>query len=124
METRESSLTEPDSSTNPAVAGQDHHKVRKKTVTDRVFDLRNEMVKVGDTIAYAATDGRSSGLRVGKVIEIVSEHQKFDSWDKEKEYPRTVPLKIRVLVDQSSGYWAPEKPVLIEAGFRRFVKLG
>ena len=85
-------------------------------MTDRVMDLTGKMVKVGDTIAYAATDGRSAGLRVGKVTEIVDAHQKV-----EKHWTRDVPLKIRVLVDQSSGYWAPEKPVLIEAGFRRFV---
>ena len=89
-------------------------------MSDFVLDLEDRVVRVGDRIAYAATDGRSAGLRTGKVTEIVPEHEKPESYG----YTRKVPTKIRVKVDKSSGYWAPEKPVLIEAGFKRFVRLG
>lgn len=93
-------------------------------MSETILDLSGNVVEVGDRIAYAATDGRSAGLRVGRVSEIVLAHEKFDSWDTHEEYPRKVPTKLRVLVEKSSGYWAPEKPVLIEARFQRFVKLG
>lgn len=86
-----------------------------------VEDLRGVFVKVGDTIAYAATDGRSGGMRVGTVLEIIPEHKKPESWG--KEYFRTVPTKIKVAVGASSGYWAPEKPTLIQASFKRFVRI-
>lgn len=87
-----------------------------------VLDLRGEAVQVGDTIAYAATDGRSGGIRVGKVLQIIPEHKKWDSWDKEREYGgRTVPTKLQVDVEFSSGYWKPGKPTLIDSTLRRFV---
>lgn len=89
-----------------------------------VPDLRGDYVKVGDTIAYGAVDGRSGMIRIGKVIEIVWHHKSFERWDKEKEYPNRVPTKLRVDVEYSSGYTKPAKPVLIEAGFKRFVKVG
>lgn len=85
-------------------------------MTVEVPDLRGDLVKVGDTIAYAATDGRSGGLRVGEVIAIVP--------SREGEYGNTIPTKLKVSVDHSSGYWAPEKPTLITASFKRFVKVG
>lgn len=88
-------------------------------MSDFVLDLDDKEVRVGDRIAYAATDGRSAGLRTGEVTEIVWAHEKEESYG----YKRKVPTKVRVLVEKSSGYWAPEKPVLIEAGFKRFVKL-
>jgi hypothetical protein len=59
-------------------------------------------------------------MRVGKVIEIVWAHEK---WDYNWGYKTDVPTKLRVEVEISSGFWAPAKPVLIEAGFKRFVKL-
>lgn len=85
-----------------------------------VPDLRGDYVKVGDTIAYGAVDGRSGMIRVGKVIEIVEEHAKAESYG----YTRKVPTKLRVQVEFSSGYGLPGKPTLIEAGFKRFVKVG
>ena len=89
-----------------------------------VEDLRGTFVKVGDTIAYAATDGRSGGIRVGKILKIIESHQKWESWDKEHQYsPRTVPTKLQVEVAFSSGYWAPEKPTTIDASLKRFVKV-
>ena len=95
-------------------------------MADFVLDLEDRVVHVGDRIAYAATDGRSSGLRTGKVTDIIPAHTKYDSKADEREgrWGREVPTKIKVQVDKSSGYWAPEKPVLIEAGFKRFVRLG
>jgi hypothetical protein len=89
-----------------------------------VPDLRGDYVKAGDTIAYGAVDGRSGMIRIGNVIEIVWEHQTFQRWDNEKKYPDTAPTKLRVQVEYSSGYSLPGKPTLIEAGFKRFVKLG
>lgn len=81
-----------------------------------VPDLRGVFVKAGDTIAYAATDGRSGGLRVGTVLEIVPAHPSPNGYSE-------VPTKLRVSVDHSSGYWAPEKPTLIQASFKRFVRI-
>ena len=89
-----------------------------------VEDLRGFMVKAGDTFAYAATDGRSAGMRIGKVIEIVGAHEKSHKYKGEYLYTTKAPTKLRVEVERSSGYWAPAKPVLIEAGFKRFVKVG
>lgn len=85
----------------------------------RALDLDGKLVTVGDRIAYAATDGRSSGLRIGTVLKVTPAHAKDD-----RGYPRSVPTKLTVEVAASSGYWAPEKPVSINAEFRRFVKLG
>lgn len=90
---------------------------------DLVLDLDGKLVQVGDRIAYAVTQGRSGQLRIGRVIEIVWEHDGFERWDKEKEYPSTVPTKLRVLVETSAYGSGPEKPTLIQASFRRFVKL-
>lgn len=89
-----------------------------------VLDLNDEQVEVGDTIAYAVVQGRSANLRIGKIIEIVWAHDKFDKWDKEKKYPTKVPTKLRVQVEKSAfgSLWS-DKPTLIEAGFKRFVKM-
>lgn len=86
---------------------------------DFVRDLLGTQVVVGDEIVYGATDGRSGGIRVGKVTEIVAAHEKSESYG----YTRKVPCKLRVEVTASSGYWAPGKPVLIEVGLKRFVGL-
>lgn len=87
-----------------------------------VEDLTGQPVGVGDTIAYAATDGRSGGIRVGKVLKIIESHKKWASWDKEKEYGgHTVPTKLQVDVEFSSGYWKPGKPTLIDSSLKRFV---
>lgn len=89
-----------------------------------VPDLRGTPVGVGDTIVYGATDGRSAGLRIGKVTEIVWKREVYHDWDNEQQFSkRQIPTKLRVEVEVSSGYGTPEKPVLIEAGFKRFVKL-
>ena len=85
-----------------------------------VPDLRGDYVKVGDTIAYAATDGRSGGIRVGKIISIKEAHEKAESHG----YTRKVPTKLRVDVAFSSGYWTPGKPTIIDASLKRFVKVG
>ena len=87
-----------------------------------VEDLRGVFVKEGDTIAYAATDGRSGGLRVGLVLEVIPAHTKHKKWGSDT-YPVEVPAKIKVAVQASSGYWAPEKPTLIQASFKRFVRI-
>lgn len=94
-------------------------------MTTEVPDLRGDLVKVGDTIAYAATDGRSGGMRVGKVVEIVPPRNTFDRWDKEKEYPNKQPTKIKVSVDYTSGLYSgvEGKTTTIQAGFKRFVKV-
>jgi hypothetical protein len=107
----DSASIEADSSTNKAVAEQ--------PITE-VEDLRGEFVRVGDTIAYAVTAGRSGAMRVGEVIEILSEHHVSESYG----WTRSVPTKLRVEVNASSSYGKPAKPVLIEAGLKRFVKVG
>jgi hypothetical protein len=87
-------------------------------VIEEVEDLRGVFVKVGDTIAYAATDGRSGGMRVGTVLEIVPEHPSPNGYS-------NVPTKLRVSVEHSSGYWYKDaKPTLIQADFKRFVRIG
>jgi hypothetical protein len=88
-----------------------------------VPDLDDKPVRAGDRIAYAVTQGRSGQLRIGTVLELVEAHESFERWDKEKKYPNKVPTKLRVLVDTSAFGSGPSKPVLIEAGFKRFVKL-
>lgn len=89
-----------------------------------VGDIRGDLVGVGDTIAYAATDGRSSGMRVGKVLDVIEAHTVKEYYDHESFYERKVPTKLKVAVEFSSGYSVPGKPVLIEPGFKRFVKVG
>lgn len=84
-----------------------------------VPDIRGDLVGVGDTIAYAATDGRSSAMRVGKITEVVDAHTK-----KEFGFEYAVPVKLRVQVEYSTGYGTPKKPVIIDPSFKRFVKVG
>jgi hypothetical protein len=93
-----------------------------KENVDYVEDLQGSQVAVGDTIAYAAIDGRSANLRIGTVIEIVPKHMKYDRWDADRKYGTEVPTKIRVDVSKSA-FSSIEKPALIQASFKRFVKL-
>lgn len=104
----ESAIEQVPGSTNKAVAEE----------PTTVPDLRGNPVGVGDTIAYAVTAGRSGAMRIGKVIEIVWAHEKVERYWKDN-----VPTKLRVEVSESSSYGKPSKPVLIEAGFKRFAKL-
>lgn len=85
---------------------------------DYVFDLAGAVVKVGDRVAYAATDGRSAGLRLGKVIEVRAAHVK-----KETHWDSDVPCKLRIEVEDTSGFSSINKPVLIATGMKRFVKI-
>jgi hypothetical protein len=62
-------------------------------------------------------------MRIGKVIEIVWARDKEHRVNAELYWTDHVPTKLRVDVEISSGYGTPAKPVLIEAGFKRFVKL-
>jgi hypothetical protein len=91
---------------------------------DYVLDLEGKQVVVGDRVAYAAIDGRSANMRIGSVVEIRPKHERFDSWDVEQKYGTEVPCKVRISVEKSAFAGAPEKPVLIQADFKRFVKLG
>lgn len=93
-----------------------------KEYVDYVKDLRGETVVVGDTIAYAVTEGRSGNLRIGTVIEIVPVKTKYYSWDDEKEHGSETPSKLRVQVTKSA-FSSIDKPSLIQANFKRFVKL-
>lgn len=93
-----------------------------KEFVDYVEDLRGEKVVVGDTIAYAVTEGRSGNLRIGTVTEIVPKRVTFDSWDKDKEHGTMKPSKLRVEVTKSA-FSSIDKPSLIRADFKRFVKL-
>ena len=86
-----------------------------------VFDLDDKPVFVGDRIAYSVTEGRSACVRIGKVIEIVWEHTVDSKYWGEGH---VIPTKLRVQVEKSSfGELYSKKPTLIEAGFKRFVKL-
>jgi hypothetical protein len=89
-------------------------------VSDFVLDLDDKEVRVGDRIAYSVTTGRSANVRIGTVVEIVWAHEKEDRWG----YKDKKPTKLRVQVEKSSfaELWS-DKPTLIEAGFKRFVKL-
>jgi len=89
---------------------------------DYVEDLQGNMVQVGDTIVYGATDGRSGGIRVGKVIKLTPEHITTDD-DRYWGSGHKKPAKLTVEVSASSGYWAPEKPTSIDASLKRFVRL-
>lgn len=88
-----------------------------------VEDLTGEPVEVGDMIAYAATDGRSGGIRVGTVLKIIPERVTTDA-DKYWGAGHTVPTKLQVEVSHSSGYCKPGKPTLIDTTLKRFVKVG
>ena len=84
-----------------------------------VEDLQGKRVHVGDRIAYAVTEGRSANIRIGKVVEIVWEHEKVS-----KHWTATVPTKLRVQVEKSAfGSLYSDKPTLIQASFKRFVRL-
>lgn len=88
-----------------------------------VLDLRGEAVKVGDTIAYAATDGRSGGMRVGKLVKIVEAHETEVVYDHLSSYTTSVPLKIQVSVEHTSGVFgrALGKTITIDPSLKRFV---
>lgn len=94
----------------------------KVEYVDYVNDLQGLPVVVGDRVAYAVTEGQSGNLRIGKVIEIRAAHDKFDSWDAEQKYPTRVPCKIRIEVEKSA-FSSITKPSLIQADFKRFVRL-
>jgi hypothetical protein len=81
---------------------------------DYVEDLRGQKVVVGDTIAYSAVTGRSANLRIGTVIEIVPVRV--------TKYGESRPCKLRVEVSKSA-FSGIDKPALIQADFKRFVKL-
>lgn len=89
---------------------------------DFVYDLQGLPVTVGDRVAYAVTVGQSGNLRIGTVTEIVPPHQRFDRWDTEHEYPVPVPCKLRIAVEKSA-FSDVDRPSLIQADFKRFVKL-
>ena len=84
-----------------------------------VADLRGDLVGAGDTIAYAATDGRSSAMRVGKILEVIEPHIK-----KEYGFEHTVSVKLRVEVEYTTGFSRAKRPVVIDPSFKRFVKVG
>ena len=81
-----------------------------------ITDLLGVEVKLGSRIAYSAADGRSSGLRIGHVLEIVP--------GREQEYGYAIPTKLRVSVEHTTSYGIPAKPTLIDPGFKRFVVIG
>ena len=83
---------------------------------ESVKDLLGNDVSVGDQIVYAATDGRSAGLRIGTVLKITPAVESARSYERK-------PAKIQVQVHQSTGYWAPEKPTTIDSSLKRFLLL-
>jgi len=85
-------------------------------MSEKVQDLLGNDVQAGDVIVYAATDGRSAGLRIG-TVEKITPAVKHQDWFHQK------PAKVRVKVHQSTGYYAPEKPTTIDASLKRFLLL-
>jgi len=84
-----------------------------------VADLRGDLVSVGDKIAYATRAGSTASLTVGTILEIVPA-----KLAPEHSHRTVTPMKIRVQCEHESNGWTPERPVLIEARLRRFVKVG
>lgn len=85
-----------------------------------IYDLRGTEVVVGDTIAYAATDGRSDGLRVGKIVKITPAYEKEQYGVMMKKNTR-----LSVSVDYSSSIYRRAQGVntSIDASLKRFVKV-
>jgi hypothetical protein len=84
-----------------------------------VGDIRGDLVSVGDTIAYAVREGNTAALRVGTVLEIVPKPKTYTT------KLESSPYKLRVQVEWDNSLWGvPDKPSLIDANLRRFVKVG
>jgi len=93
-----------------------------------VEDLRGEPVAVGDTIAYAAHDGRSTGMRIGTVLEIVEAGRRpIEGRNNLPTEYKDHPTMVRVQVHHASH--DPRAKVrnrtisLIHADMQRFVKV-
>lgn len=89
-------------------------------MTIEVPDIRGDLVTAGDTIAYAATDGRSGGMRIGKVVKIVPARMV-----EEYGVSRKKPARITVSVDFTSSIYnrAQGTNTSIDASLKRFVKV-
>jgi hypothetical protein len=89
-----------------------------------IEDLRGEAVAVGDTIAYAAHDGRSTGMRIGTVLEIVEAGRRPS---KHLKAYRDVPTMLKVRVEHSnrddSAKVRARSISVIHADMKRFVKV-
>jgi hypothetical protein len=92
-------------------------------MTTIIEDLRGVVVGVGDTIAYAAHDGRSTGMRVGKIVEIVEASRRPFRFQGELKGYTDVPTKIRVAIEHSNREDSSHPAVLIHADMKRFVKV-
>ena len=77
-------------------------------------DIVGRDLEVGDRIAYATSQSNSVEMKIGTITELVMS-KKVADW-------QTPSPKIRVQVEQTSGYLPPEKPVLISK-LDRVVKL-
>lgn len=75
-------------------------------------DITGQNLNVGDRIAYATSQSNSVEMKLGTIVELVQTISYND---------RVIP-KIRVQVEETSGYRAPAKPVLLEK-LKRVVKL-
>lgn len=71
---------------------------------------------VGNRIAYATSQGSSITMKIGTIVELVPPIIVGVGG------PYQQPPKLRVLVEATSGYGKPAKPVLLTS-FNRVVKL-
>lgn len=79
---------------------------------------------VGDTIAYAAHDGRSTGMRIGTVLEIVEAGRRFSKYLKTyKDYPTMVKVRVSLANRDTSAKITSRDISLIHADMQRFVKV-
>ena len=90
------------------------------------LDIFGALIDVGDTVAVAFPEGRSSArLRIGKVLSFYEKEQ-APYWDYRTKMhtPRSPIRKIEVEWDKShSGVYSPDKPTKIELASSRFLKI-
>lgn len=77
-------------------------------------DITGQPLAVGDRVAYATSQSNSVEMKLGVITELVETVPKYE-WE-------SVVHKIRVQVEETSGYRPPKKPVLI-AKLYRVVKI-
>lgn len=90
------------------------------------LDHFGSRIDIGDTVAVAFPEGRSSArLRVGKVLSFYEKEQPTSIDYRTKMPVQRPPIrKIEVEWDKSlSGHYAPDKPTKIELASYRFIKI-
>lgn len=95
-------------------------------MTVKFSDIFDQPLEVGDRVAVAFPDGRSSAvLRIGKVHSFYEKLQP-DRWvHREKRYIEQPPIQKIVIEwdDEASGGYTPDKPSKVELARYRFMKI-